>query len=66
MTMPEIEINIEVYCARCGSGLCQNTTAVKTHNRGEDPFRVDPCDDCLKAEYDTGYEAGYDDASWHL
>lgn len=58
--MPEIEVNIEVCCGRCGAGLCNQTKASKTYNRREPVFVVEPCDKCLSAATDKGYEEGYD------
>lgn len=58
--MPEIGINIEVYCALCGAGLCNQTEATKTIRRLEPSFRVQPCETCLEKKYDAGYNAGYD------
>ena len=48
--MPAIEVNIEVYCAECGEGLCGQTEAAYTRRRGESSFRVTPCHHHL-----TGY-----------
>jgi len=60
--MPEIEVNIEVYCAVCGEGLCNQTEFVKTYRRGESSFRVEPCSKCLQEAKDQGYEEGYEEA----
>ena len=58
--MPEIEVNIEIYCAKCGAGICGNATATRTFTRQEPSFRIDPCEKCLQDEYDRGYDDGYD------
>lgn len=58
--MPEIEVNIEILCGRCGAGLCNQTTASKTFNRREPVFIVEPCEKCLNAAEDKGYEKGCD------
>jgi len=54
--MPEIAVNVEVYCATCGAGLC-NQTSVET-KRGLDAFMVEPCNKCMTREYEAGYEKG--------
>jgi len=59
--MPEIAVNIEVYCAKCGEGLCNQTEATKTRTRGEPAFRVEPCEHCLKESRNDGYDEGYRD-----
>ena len=28
-TTVDVELEIEVYCATCGEGLCRNSTAIK-------------------------------------
>ena len=43
----EVEIEIEVYCATCGNGLCLNTESTVGRNRGVRQFRVKVCDDCI-------------------
>ncbi len=65
--MPEIEVDIEIFCARCGEGLCSNTTAGRTHGRKYPFFNVSPCEKCLEESYDNGREKGmkegYDDGN---
>lgn len=57
--MPQVEINIEVYCS-CGNGLCNQTESKVTRTRGEPCFIVTPCEDCMKKAEDSGYDNGYD------
>lgn len=59
--VPEIGVNIEVYCSQCGKGLCNQTEATKTRERSEPCFRVDPCQKCLDEKYDDGRKDGYDE-----
>jgi hypothetical protein len=54
--MPEITIDIEVWCS-CGEGLCNQSDA--HHNR--QGIVVEPCDTCLEAQYDEGRNCGYDE-----
>lgn len=56
--MPGIEVEIELYCARCGAGICSNGTA---RRQGRAPaFDIEPCEKCLSDENDVGYDKGYD------
>ncbi len=55
--MPDIEVNIEIYCGRCRAGLCANATA--TARRGQPCFQVEPCETCLSNEEDKGFNRGH-------
>jgi hypothetical protein len=57
--MPEIEVNIELYCETCGAGICGLGTATKT--RGQACFRIEACDKCVSNADDAGYKRGYDE-----
>lgn len=56
--MPNIEVNIELYCATCGAGLCSNATA--TEKRGQPCFQVEACDRCVLRASDKGFEEGHE------
>lgn len=58
--MPEVKVDVEIelYCNRCGDGICGN--GVVTYTRHRPSFRIDPCRQCLKAERQDGYEEGYE------
>lgn len=62
--MPEISVEIELYCAKCGEGICANGTATK--KRRQECFVIEPCEKCLeRAEssgFDKGHEKGYAEA----
>lgn len=58
--MPEIAVNIEIYCASCGQGICNYADAGKTRGRGEPIFTITPCPKCMEAEYDRGYSEGFE------
>lgn len=53
--MPEIGVNIELYCI-CGNGLCNNATAGHTRGRGEAFFEIEPCEKCLEKAKEEGKE----------
>lgn len=60
--MPDITVNIEVYCGKCGAGLCHGTEFVTTRLRQEPSFRVQPCEKCMEESREEGYAAGYQEA----
>lgn len=53
-TRLEVNINLEVefWCERCGSGICNNVNNKKEETR----FTVEPCKSCLEDSYNEGYE----------
>jgi hypothetical protein len=58
--MPELEatpVLFEVYCGRCGAGLCNNTSV--SMRRHMQAVNVEPCENCLRAEWDGGFNEGY-------
>lgn len=60
--MPILEVEFEVVC-RCGAGLCNQTTVGK---RGgiyslQQYVTIEPCERCMDAAHDKGYEEGYND-----
>lgn len=58
--MPEIDINVEVYCL-CGAGLCNQTEATRTRSRREACFIVTPCEKCTDIEREEARKEGYDE-----
>lgn len=56
ISMPEIEVIIEVWCS-CGEGLCHQAVGVNKHGRAG--VRVEPCDTCLERRRDKHYEEGF-------
>jgi len=57
--MPEISIEIEVWCS-CGEGLCNQSTG-DSGRRGPN-ITVEPCERCLVRARNEGYDKGYDEA----
>lgn len=55
--MPEIAVDIELYCAKCGAGICANGTA--TTRRHQPCFQIEPCEKCLQNAEEHGREKGY-------
>ena len=59
--MPEITVNIEVYCTRCGLELSHGVD-VKPYRWGNpEAFHVEPCERCENEAYNRGYQNGKDD-----
>ena len=73
--MPIVAVEVEIYCATCGAGLCNQSEFVHTRTRDIPSFRVEVCDRCVDAAvergrvaghsagYDEGHAAGYDEAT---
>lgn len=51
------EIDFEVFCV-CGNGLCKVTEVEQSY--GKNRITIEPCDKCMAAEYDEGFQTGYD------
>ena len=49
--MPEltVDIDFEVWCDKCGAGLCLNTRVEGNK------VSVEPCERCLQEAYEEGY-----------
>ena len=58
--MPEFTIEFEVYCEKCGAGLCPNTSTEEAdRNRRYPRAYVEPCEKCLSDAKSDGYDEGY-------
>jgi hypothetical protein len=59
--MPEVNATItwEIWCAKCGAPLCGNVSCRRSiyDNR----FDIEPCEKCLDAARNEGYEEGQND-----
>lgn len=56
--MPKISVDIEIYCADCGRGICDLATPTYTKGRGQPAFQITPCPKCLDAAREKGWEEG--------
>lgn len=54
--MPEIEVQVEIWCS-CGEGLCNQSTPGKDRH-GDPKITVEPCQKCLDSARDDGRESG--------
>lgn len=52
------EIEFEVYCARCRSGLCPVSKGGNTVRRNQPFVEVEPCEKCLTERFDEGVADG--------
>lgn len=59
--MPNISVNVQIYCATCGDGLCSVSTA-KSDRHGNPEIHVEACSKCLDNARDEGHSEGYDEA----
>lgn len=50
--MPEFEIDFEVYCNTCGTGLCNESETPRTRTRGMLSVRVNACPHCIGEKQD--------------
>jgi hypothetical protein len=58
--MPTIEVDVEVWCAECGAGLCNQTTVESSsRKRG---LHVMPCKRCSERIKEEGFNEGFAEA----
>lgn len=55
--MADITVDVQVYCSKCGAGICGNVT----QGRKIGTIEIDPCERCLKTEADKSHQEGYDE-----
>lgn len=51
----DVEVEVDVWCATCGEGLCNQSDFYPTGRRG---LHVEPCRRCLEAAREEGERAG--------
>jgi len=56
-----VNVDFEVFCAKCGAGLCSQSTGGNSTRRNYPYVQVEPCKKCLEAEWDAGHDAGYNE-----
>jgi hypothetical protein len=44
----EVDVDFEVFCARCGAGLCNQSDTRASRNRKYPQVTVAPCERCLE------------------
>ena len=60
--MPDVTVEVEIYCGTCGEGLCNQSASGETNRRGAPFISVDACPKCMAAAEERGYDKGYEDA----
>ena len=50
----DADIDFEVYCEKCGAGLCNNANTRSSHNRSMAQVTITPCENCLENSYEDG------------
>lgn len=58
----DVDVDFEVYCAKCGAGICHNANTRSSYKRGMAQVTIEPCETCLKNAYENGKQEGYDEA----
>ena len=53
-----VVVDFEVFCAKCGAGLCRYSATGTTSGRGQNYVSVEPCDTCLENARNEGYNDG--------
>jgi len=64
--MPEVTVDVELFCARCGAGLCNKTMSTQTRLRVQPAFQVEPCEQCLNNARQWADMEGYNRACGEL
>ena len=62
--MPEITVKLEIFCAKCGAALNDQTTERKRNRYITDElptFEVEPCEKCLEEAKDEAFNSGKDE-----
>lgn len=49
--MPEISIDVQIWCGTCGEGLCH----LADEHRGGGGLDVEACPTCVQNAHDEGY-----------
>jgi len=57
--VPTLELEFEVFCGGCGTGLCNNAT--EGSNNHSQYISVDPCENCLATAREEGKTEGYEE-----
>ena len=60
--MPDITVEIEIYCAKCGAGICRNGTERGGRGYRSIPaFEIEPCEKCMSDAEEEGRQKGYEE-----
>jgi hypothetical protein len=64
---PTFSLEFEVFCGKCGAGLCNQSSTSNSNRRQMNAVNVDPCKKCITeaceeaadAAHARGFDAGY-------
>lgn len=56
-----VDVDFEVFCARCGYGLCSLSSTRKSRRRGEAQVEVNVCPSCEDDIKEEAYERGLEE-----
>lgn len=62
----DAEVDFEVYCAKCGAGLCNNADTRASRLRGMPQVTIEPCERCLDAAREEGAAKAMEEAEQRL
>lgn len=51
-----VSLDFEVFCGRCGAGICNNADTRESRTRRYPQVTIDPCERCLENAQETGEE----------
>ena len=60
--MPEFKLEFEVFCGKCGDGLCNESDTRESYRRAMPQVTVSPCPRCIAAARDEAWDEGYQSA----
>lgn len=62
----DVDVDFEVYCAKCGAGLCNQSDTRSSHRRGMPQVSVEPCERCLEDAREEGAAKAMEEAEQRL
>lgn len=62
----DAEVDFDVYCAKCGAGLCNNADTRASRRRGMPQVAIEPCERCLDAAREEGAAKAMEEAVQRL
>lgn len=51
-----VSLDFEVFCGKCGAGICSNAETRKSYRRLYPQITIEPCERCLEEAKETGEE----------
>jgi hypothetical protein len=62
----DVDVDFEVFCARCGAGLCNQSDTRTSRNRKYPQVTVEPCERCLDSAREEGAAKAMEEAEQRL